>query len=145
MTGEESPEILCTFLRRLSLVLAAVLFVGAGSAAAAEFPLTVELGDERTAQLGTLFTREPGGPLAFEITRSSLVLRERRGSPPGHERYRGSDLRSRRELPGGYPSICTRAPSETRSKSSMTSAFRMRMQPRDPRRSTDTSSGDPWM
>ncbi len=145
MRREEAQEIPCTFLRGLSLVAAVVLFVGAGFAAAAGLPLSVELGDERTAELGTCFVTEPGGPLASESALSSLVLRERGGSPPGHALHRGRDLRDRRELPGGYPSILTRAPSETRSKSSMTSAFRMRMQPRDPRRSMATSSGDPWM
>ena len=62
------------FLRRLSLVLAAVLFVAAGSSAAAEFPLTVELEDGRTAEFGTVFVTERGGGLAFEITLNPLVL-----------------------------------------------------------------------
>ena len=62
------------FLCGLSLVLAAVLFVAAGSAAAAEFPLTVELEDGRTAEFGTVFVTERGGMLAFEITLNPLVL-----------------------------------------------------------------------
>ncbi len=62
------------FLRRLSLVIAAALFVAAGSAAAAEFPLTVELEDGRTAEFGTVFVTERGGVLAFEITLNPLVL-----------------------------------------------------------------------
>ena len=58
-------------------------------------------------------------------------------------KYPGRSIRV--EVSGGYASITTGVPASTRSKRSMTSALRIRMQPWEPGTVMSASSGQPWM